>query len=238
MKFKLKKQTVNIVWVSPIITPLMFSPDWFRRYELLREEDLNNSSTNMGIDAISTDYGWVEITCTPTKVIFQLTKSGLENALADLVSSIFTMFEHAETRAIGINTLYIYSFENRDDWNAIGDSLVPKGLWVDTNKSHILQKNVKYHFGMRNVVIAIENINQDNDFLYNETINVTYASSKIIEDIKHGLQVQYNHDLNLKESSDPVDFTKELANIITQQVTSAVKNDISSHESMFRRILS
>lgn len=238
MKYKLKKQTVNIVWVSPIITPLMFSPEWFRRYELIREEDLSNSNSNIGVDVISTDYGWLEITCTPTKAVFQLTKSGLENTLADLVSSILAIFTHAETRAIGINTLYIYSFEKEDDWNLIGDSLVPKALWKETNTSKILQDDVEYHYGMRNLVVAIENTNKQENCIYNETINVTYASSRRKEDLQNGLQVQYNHDLSIKDKCDPVEFTNIATNIIAEHVVSAVRNDITSHESMFERILS
>lgn len=215
----------------------MFSTEWFRHYELLREEDLTNSNTNVGIDAISTDYGWIEITCMPTRVVFQLTKIGLESALCDLVTSILTMFSHAETRAIGINTFYAYSFNNPDEWNLIGDSLVPKAFWEETNKSKILQDDVNYHFGMRNLVVAIENKDIDKDCIYNETINVTYASSKIIEDFNNGLQIQYNHDLTLKDGHDAVDFTRKIADIISKQVSSAVKNDILSHESMFERIL-
>ncbi|HFL4572872.1 TPA: hypothetical protein ACG32N_003453, partial [Escherichia coli] len=62
MTFKLIKHTINVVWISNIITPLMFSSEWFRRYDLLREEDIANSNTTFDGDSITTDYGWIEIT--------------------------------------------------------------------------------------------------------------------------------------------------------------------------------
>ncbi|MBH2719216.1 MULTISPECIES: hypothetical protein [Serratia] len=238
MKFKLKKHTVNVVWISPIITPFMFSPEWFRRYELLREEDIDNSNTELNPDEISTDYGWIEVACSPTKAVFQLRKAGLESALGDLTSSIFAMFEHAETQAIGINTLYIYDFQDKEQWNAIGDALVPKALWEATNKSKILQDNVDYHYGMRKLILSVEDSQTDIERLYKEAINITYAPLHKSESINHGLQIQYNHDLVLSDSKNGLDFTKELIEIIPQQISEAIKHDIESHESIFNRILS
>lgn len=238
MKFNLVKQTVNVVWISPIITPLMFSPEWFRRYELLREEDINNSNVNFGLESIMTDYGWLEINCSPTKAVFQLSKIGLENSLVDLTCSIASMFEHAETKALGINTLFIYNFDNKDDWETIGNALVPKELWLDNNNSKILQDDVHYHYGMRNLVIAIENINKKESDIYRETINVTYSPILKRENINYGLQIQYNHDLVASGDNKTLDFTKALTEIIPQQISESMKNDVLSHESIFKRILS
>ncbi|PWV99574.1 hypothetical protein [Mangrovibacter plantisponsor] len=238
MKFKLVKQSLNVVWISPIITPLMFSPEWFRRYELLREEDINNSNSNFGPDTIVTDYGWIEIQCSPTKAVFQLSRSGLESALADLTSSIFAMFEHAETKAIGINTLYTYNFDDKNDWENIGNALVPKDLWNNNNNSKILLNDVEYHYGMKNLVIAIENATPKDSDSYSETINVTYAPIKKSDNINYGLHIQYNHELRILEDKKSVEFTNLLREIIPKQINEALKNDINSHEAMFRRVLS
>ncbi|WP_312041192.1 hypothetical protein [Pantoea eucalypti] len=238
MQYKLKKQMVNVVWVSSIITPLMFSPDWFRRYELMREEDIDNANVNIGNERVSTDYGWIEITCTPTKAVFQLTRSGLESSLSDLTSSILSMFSHAETSALGVNTLYIYDFFERVTWNAIGDSLVPKALWNENNHSKILQDSPSYHYGMATLVIAIENSERKKDEIYKETINVTYAPTQNYEDVKFGIKVQYNHDISLLEGKSAVELTQFLSKNISEHISSAVTNDINSHTSMFERILS
>ncbi|HAZ3531459.1 TPA: hypothetical protein J1Y65_000387 [Escherichia coli] len=238
MTFKLIKHTINVVWISNIITPLMFSSEWFRRYDLLREEDIANSNTTFDGDSITTDYGWIEITCIPTKVVFQLKKTGLENSLADLVSSIFSMFPHSETQAVGINTLFDYHFNNETNWNQLGDALVPKIYWQEHNKSEILQDEVEYHYGMRNLVIAIENSNKEDKSIYKEAINVSYASYRKVSPDVFGLNVQYNHDLALKDIRDAVAFTQLLPNIIQKHISAAIKNDILSHEKMFKRILS
>ncbi len=238
MQYKLKKQMVNVVWVSSMITPLMFSPDWFRRYELMREEDIDTAHVNVGDDRITTDYGWIEITCTPTRVIFQLTRTGLEGSLADLTSSILSMFPHAETTALGVNTLYIYDFHEKDTWNAIGDALVPKLLWEENNKSQILQNAPSYHYGMATLIIAIENTERGEDELYKETINVTYAPAQNFEDVRYGIKVQYNHDLSLLDGKSAVELTQHLAKTLHAQINSAVSNDVNSHSSMFERILS
>ncbi|WP_228296918.1 hypothetical protein [Klebsiella pneumoniae] len=234
-KFSLKKQIINVVWVSPIITPLMFSTEWFRRTELLREEDINHSKTNIQENIISTDYGWLEITCYPTKAIFQLSKAGLEQSLSDLMSSIFAMFENAETHAIGINTLYEYDFHNREEWNAIGDALVPKALWQETNHSRILEDDVFLNYGMRNLVVTLENKKTENK-LYNERINITYAP--IRENNIDGLRVHYNHDIQVKDKNDAVELTDRFITLIHSHISEASLNDIKSHESMFNRILS
>lgn len=238
MKYKLKKQMVNVVWVSPIITPLMFSPEWFRRYELLREEDIDKASVNVSADRITTDYGWIEITCTTTRVIFQLTRTGLESSLADLTSSILSMFSHAETSALGVNTLYIYDFLERDVWNSVGNALVPKLLWEEHNCSKILQENPSYHYGMANLVIAVENDARSDSEIYKETINITYAPAQNFDDVRFGVKVQYNHDISLLEGKDGVELTQNLAKTLKDHIESAFTNDIESHTNMFERILS
>ncbi|WP_334141284.1 hypothetical protein [Atlantibacter hermannii] len=238
MTFKLIKHSINVVWISNIITPLMFSPEWFKRYELLRDEDISNSETTYHGDSITTDYGWIEINCTPTKAVFQLTKTGLESALADLVSSIFSMFKHAETQAVGINTLFDYHFNDEHEWNRLGNALVPKNHWIENNQSIILQDNVKYHYGMRTLVIAIENIDKEESSIFKEAINVTYAPYRNFNPQAMGLNVQYNHDLVVKNREDAVDFTQSLPDAIQKHIAAAVKNDITSHEIMFNRILS
>jgi len=216
----------------------MFSPEWFKRYELLREEDISNSETTFDGDSITTDYGWVEINCTPTKAIFQLTKTGLESALADLTSSIFSMFQHAETQAVGINTLFDYHFSNEKKWNELGDALVPKNHWIEYNQSKLLQNNAEYHYGMRTLVVAIENINKKDDSFYKEAINVTYAPYRNTNPEILGLNVQYNHDVVVKDRNDAVDFTQQLPELIQRHIAEAVKHDMNSHEQMFNRILS
>ncbi|HDX8776506.1 hypothetical protein WNJ68_19720 [Klebsiella grimontii] len=238
MTFKLIKNTVNVVWISSIITPLMFSPDWFRRFDLLREEDISNSETTFDGDSVTTDYGWVEINCTPTKAVFQLTKSGLENALADLTASIFSMFQHAETHAVGINTLFDYHFSNEAEWNRLGDLLVPKNHWIKYNQSKILQDDVEYHYGMRSLIIAIENNNKKDDCLYKETINITYAPYRNHNPEILGLNVQYNHDIAVKNIKDAVQLTTILPDTIQRHIADAIKNDMISHEKMFSQVLS
>ena len=235
---KLIKHTINVVWISSIITPLMFSPEWFKRYELLREEDIANSNTTFDGDSITTDYGWIEINCTPTKAVFQLTRSGLESSLADLISSLLSMFQHAETQAVGINTLFNYTFNDEREWNLIGDSLVPKNIWTETNQSKILQDEVEYHYGMRTLVVAIENTSKQDNSIYKEAINVTYAPYRSAKPDTFGLNVQYNHDLSIKDSNNSVEFTQLLENAIQKHIVEAIKNDINSHEQMFKRILS
>ncbi|AOP95914.1 hypothetical protein [Enterobacter roggenkampii] len=238
MTFKLIKHTLNVVWISNIITPLMFSPEWFKRYDLLREEDLSNCATSFDGDSITTDYGWVEINCTPTKAVFQLTKTGLESSLADLTSSIFAMFQHAETQAVGINTLFDYHFTDEDEWNKLGDTLVPKNHWIESNNSKILQEDAAYHYGMRTLIVAIQNTNKSDDAIFNETINVTYAPYRKSNPKTLGLNVQYNHDLVVEDRKNAVDFTQTLPEAIQRHIAEAVKNDMVSHEQMFNRILS
>ncbi len=145
------------------------------------------------------------------------------------------MFENAETHAIGINTLYEYDFHNREEWNAIGDALVPKALWQETNHSRILEDDVVLNYGMRNLVVTLENKKTENK-LYNERINITYAP--IRENNIDGLRVHYNHDIQVKDKNDAVELTDRFITLIHSHISEASLNDIKSHESMFNRILS
>lgn len=67
---------------------------------------------------------------------------------------------------------------------------------------------------MRNLVIAIENSNKEDKSIYKEAINVSYASYRKVSPDVFGLNVQYNHDLALKDIRDAVAFTQLLPNII------------------------
>ncbi len=238
MKYSLVLQQLNIVWVGPL-SPYLFTPFWFEKYELLRKEDIDKAEVKLNHNSIFIDFGWVEITANLNRISFQLTKSGLEMALSDLVKSVITLLDNNTTIAIGINTNYIYKFENRDDWHKIGDEILPKNIWKETNKSKLISEDLGYHFGMKKVVLEIANLRTsfDKGRNFEEKINVTINSQPNIDDLDYGIQVNYNHDLKCINESHGLELTKKIPQILDQHVKNAISNDIETTQSLFDRIL-
>ncbi|EJH9481455.1 hypothetical protein NF894_003356, partial [Escherichia coli] len=174
MRFQLENQSINVVWVAPI-SPELFMPSWFKQFDLLRDEDIDQAKVAIKDNEVIVDFGWFELKAEPNRVVFKLARVGLEQTYIDLITSILTLLKNIPTAAIGINLNYFYSFNTREDWDKIGNELVPKLLWKEENKSKLLQdSDIEYHYGMKRLDIEIANSNKNKDKLdYYETINLT-----------------------------------------------------------------
>ena len=154
MHYKLENQSINLVWIAPL-SPDLFTPNWFKQFDLLRDEDVEAAKVTLHNDKLLVDFGWLELRAEPNRLTLKLANVGLEQSYIDLIISIFSLLNTIPTAAIGLNTNFLYSFVEREKWDKIGNELVPKLLWSEENKSLILQDEVKYHFGMKRLDIEI-----------------------------------------------------------------------------------
>ncbi len=239
MKYSIALQQLNIVWVAPL-SPYLFTPLWFENYDLLRKEDIDKAEVVMNNNSIFIDFGWVEINATVNKIVFRLTKSGLEMALSDLVKSVITLLDNVATIAIGINANFVYNFPNKQDWHKIGDALLPKDIWKENNQSKLLSESDGYHFGMKKIVLEIAKDKPHSESIFREKINLTINSQPDleIENLDYGLQLHYNHDLKCLDEKSGVVFTKLIPTLLDEHVKNSTSHDISTNESLFNRILS
>lgn len=240
MKYKLENQSVSIVWVAPI-SPQLFMPSWFEQFELLQEEEIKQARVSLKEDGVNVDFGWLEVSATVNRVIFRLAKVGLENTFIDLVSSVVSLLETTPTAALGINTNYVHSFKNRDDYDLLGDTLVPKALWKDENKSLLIQyPNDNYHFGMKRLVLEIapeEDYDNSKNLTFREAINLSLIPRIKQDNIEFGLFSIFNHHYKSTIDPDSTAFTKIIPDLLKEMFQNAVKNDITTLESMYMRIL-
>lgn len=237
MNFKLENQSVNIVWVAPV-SPDLFVPMWFQKFDLIRDEDLKTAKVTTLDSGITVDFGWLEIKATPHRVIFKLARAGLEPSYLDLISSTLSLLDTTPTYAFGINTNYYYSFDTRENYDKLGDILVPKDIWKEENKSKILKEDPDYHFGIRKLVMEIADVNQKHSYIYDENINLTLTPRLNFEDVKYGLMAGFNHDYKVTKEEHQLEFTKLFPSIIEKGFENAIKNDFRTLESLFTRILS
>ncbi len=237
MHYKLENQSINLVWIAPL-SPDLFTPNWFKQFDLLRDEDVEAAKVTLHNDKLLVDFGWLELRAEPNRLTLKLANVGLEQSYIDLIISIFSLLNTIPTAAIGLNTNFLYSFVEREKWDKIGNELVPKLLWSEENKSLILQNDVKYHFGMKRLDIEIANSNRKENDVYDEIINLTLLPKLNFEKIPFGLVVNFNHNLRSTIDPDSVELTKLLPGIIKSQFRNASDNDILTIESIFNRILS
>lgn len=237
MPFKLENQSINLVWIAPL-SPELFTPNWFKQFDLLRDEDVEEAKVSLSEDKLLVDFGWLELKAEPNRLTLKLAKVGLEQTYIDLIVSIFSLLKTIPTAAIGLNTNFFYSFAEREQWDKIGNELVPKFLWSEENKSRILQDDVEYHYGMKRLDIEIANSNRNEKDAYNEVINLTLLPKLNFEKIPFGLVVNFNHNLRSTIEPDSVELTELIPNLFKNQFRNAADNDILTIESIFNRILS
>lgn len=239
MRFQLENQSINVVWVAPI-SPELFMPSWFKQFDLLRDEDIDQAKVAIKDNEVIVDFGWFELKAEPNRVVFKLARVGLEQTYIDLITSILTLLKNIPTAAIGINLNYFYSFNTRENWDKIGNELVPKLLWKEENKSKLLQdSDIEYHYGMKRLDVEIANSNKNKDKLdYYETINLTLIPHLHFDNIPFGLVSNFNHNLRSKDDPDSIEMTEIAAKVLDSQIRSAIENDINTIESIYNRILS
>ncbi|WJQ35898.1 hypothetical protein QT509_25675, partial [Klebsiella pneumoniae] len=107
MHYKLENQSINLVWIAPL-SPDLFTPNWFKQFDLLRDEDVEAAKVTLHNDKLLVDFGWLELRAEPNRLTLKLANVGLEQSYIDLIISIFSLLNTIPTAAIGLNTNFLY----------------------------------------------------------------------------------------------------------------------------------
>ncbi len=112
--------------------PRIFHPSWFGLNKLLGEKEVEgavNQSMLVSDQLTQFQTDWLFVQVTADRFHARSSDFVYVEPLRDLVIGIFTLLEHTPVNLLGVNREFIYQAESREQWDAVGNSLAPKGVW-------------------------------------------------------------------------------------------------------------
>ncbi|MFA6241832.1 MAG: hypothetical protein WC655_12940 [Candidatus Hydrogenedentales bacterium] len=110
--------------------PSIFQPQWFARYKLLRDGEVNSATVKFidnSFSLFSTEWFTLQVI---SEQFFLSTKDPSKFLLArDLVAGTFGLLSHTPVVKFGLNRLQKYECEQEEEWHKIGHILAPKNMW-------------------------------------------------------------------------------------------------------------
>lgn len=183
---ELANDSMNVVLLGEF-DPLMVTPRWLRRMDLIGAEDYESYSTEIiGAKAVIVSFGSIRLQVLPENLQVSTDASAEVEAARDLAAGILLSNGSSGVSALGINRM-VHFGENLECYHAIGDALTPKNLWED----------VLYLPGMLN--LGITGARNDG---YGGAINVQVQPSAIV---RPGVFVSVNDHYSLTYADAPSD---------------------------------
>lgn len=120
--------------------PGIFHPEWFRRHDLVADEDLDPEQINFEVvhPEVTRFSSWFNIEVTPARLVLSTKKIAKSQSLRDLVADIFRILCETPVTSIGMNRTFRYSCASDEAWHNIGHTLAPRKVWLKSapNASH------------------------------------------------------------------------------------------------------
>ncbi|HEY1705399.1 MAG TPA: hypothetical protein VGG75_37395 [Trebonia sp.] len=161
---ELANDSMNVVLLGEF-DPLMVTPRWLRRMDLIGAEDYESYSTEIiGANAVIVSFGSIRLQVLPENLQVSTDASAEVEAARDLAAGILLSKGSSGISAMGINRM-VHFGEDLKGYHAIGDALTPKKLWED----------VLYLPGMLN--LGITGMRNDG---YGGAVNVQVQPSAIV----------------------------------------------------------
>lgn len=113
--------------------PLLLTPRWFVKNELVPQEDLDAS---LAIDVIVKDvtkfsFANINIEVLEDRVVIRSDEPAYHYRVHDLALGIVNLLPDSKVRALGLNMVTEIECDSAESWHHIGDYLTPKDIWVD-----------------------------------------------------------------------------------------------------------
>lgn len=167
--------------------PAIFHPEWFARWKLLPETEVDKAETKVvspPVSVFETERFTVQVT--PEKFVASSKPDTPSVPLRDLVLGTFFILEHTPATAMGLNRLMHFRMDSEESWHRIGDKLAPKDEW-----SRILEGRP----GMRSLSIL--------------TKKSSAPAADLTVKVEPSLQIQYGVYFEVNESyaTDKADKT-------------------------------
>lgn len=138
------QRKAHILVLAGDFNPAIFQPHWLASLALIRRGEAENAS----IEVIHKDVSifsleWCKINVTAERLVLETTQEPYFQIARDLVVSIMRALAHTPVRAVGINWDRRYFFQNQEQWNQLGHTLVPKQRWAALDNPGTLKVMVR-----------------------------------------------------------------------------------------------
>ena len=185
MQYEAVIDGVSIVFVGSF-NPKIFHPGWFAAQGLIRPEEAEAADiTVVHSELVAIQMEWARVEVTTNRALFATTDFVSAEPLRDLALGTFLTLSHTPISKMGLNRDRHFKMANQDAWNAIGDSLAPKGHW----------RSILNCPGMRS--LTMEGVREDGHAGY---VRVKVEPSARVE---HGVFVALNDHYELKNPDEP-----------------------------------
>jgi hypothetical protein len=128
--------------------PAIFQPQWFVRQNLLPAEEGEKAEIKVitpQVTEFQTERFIIQVTMDRFAAV---SKPDANPApLRDLVAGTFFTLEHTPLKALGLNRDMHFAMPSEEEWNQVGDRLVPKDVWTGILRGRV---------GMRSLLIQAE----------------------------------------------------------------------------------
>jgi hypothetical protein len=126
---KLEIYSLSIVFVGEF-NPVIVQPFWLANKKLIREQEGEEAKVELiHNELVRFELDWVKLEITKQRFEFTTSKEPYFEPCRDLATSIFTILKETPIRALGINHLLHYRFENEDKYYEIGNKIASLDKW-------------------------------------------------------------------------------------------------------------
>lgn len=192
-------------------TPVIFSPDWLERNNLVGSEDAEAARRGANfilarpVARMETDWFVMQV----TEDQFLLTSNGpLAPHLKDLASGALSLVPQTPITALGLNFFGHYKFDTVDEYHRIGDVLVPKPIWLK------LFSGDDRSAGLMNLDVVIQPAKRNETPKVKDRKQITVQPSA---KIRHGIYLQYNDHHEIARQQDSPETPAETAALIVDE---------------------
>jgi len=111
--------------------PKILHPTWFRRYDLINEADVEESTVRLVTNDVSdTEMRGIRCICVKERMSLSSGDPSRYEMIHDWLSEIFRLLPHTPVTALGINLGVHYRVSNLERLHRIGHRLAPKDpIW-------------------------------------------------------------------------------------------------------------
>jgi hypothetical protein len=167
--------------------PLLVTPQWLRKMDLIGEEDYDSCSIEIiSRGATIVSFNAIQLRVLPETLQVTADATADVEAARDLAAGILLSKGTPAIAAMGLNRL-VHFEAALERYHAIGDALTPKDVWSDVLRLP----------GMQNVGIA-----GARDDGYGGVVNVQVQPSTVI---RPGVFVSVNDHYTLTQAAPPID---------------------------------
>lgn len=187
MRINPKTDDVSVVLLGNF-NPVIFKPEWFEKFEILSEEDVNKCEVKV-IHPEITEFqnDWLKLQVTPNRFYAKSTEHPFIRVHDFVVNTFKNYLSHTPVSTLGINRGVHFSAGTVDARDRVGKILAPREPWGEWGKLIDEGKEEK-HGGMILLRMQIQKTDDREKGLINITVQ---PSTKIFAGIFADINDQY-----------------------------------------------